>query len=147
MLAYPDSPGNVAIKQIQSAQHVAKKMKLPYTFWKSVLPLSWLDILSSEPISWGQMMNFAVFSHMLLWGSLEPQRGSSNLVVILSMRNCALGQSCYGHSGGWLIPIHPEGKVRQGKVATEWVCLSVWRWPVRQLTDPVSRGVWQFKQI
>jgi len=31
-------------------------------------------------------MNFAVFSHVLLWGSLEPQRGSSNLAVILGMR-------------------------------------------------------------
>ena len=51
-------------EQIESAQHVVKRMKPRYTFWESVLPLSWLDILSSDPISWGQM-NFAVISHML----------------------------------------------------------------------------------
>jgi len=51
-------------EQIEYAQHVAKRMKLRYTFWESVLPLSWLDIISSDPISWGQM-NFTLFNHML----------------------------------------------------------------------------------
>jgi len=64
MLHLTDILRSWKFEQIRSAQNAAKKMKLLYTFWESVLPLSWLDILSSDPISWGQM-NFAVFSHML----------------------------------------------------------------------------------
>jgi len=41
-------------------------------------------------------------------------RQSLKDVALRLFRGCALNQSCYGLSAGWLIPTHPKGK--KGKV-------------------------------
>ena len=56
---------------------------------------------------------------------------NSNISSTCPRNICALGQSCYGLSAGWLIPTHPEGKIMSpyygelSPLATE-IILLVW---------------------
>jgi len=53
------------------------------------------------------------------WYSTRPPTSSDRNEILRGVwssgGSCALGQSCYGVSAGWLISIRPEGKVRSSR--------------------------------